>query len=225
MYGKSAIGLADSLDIPATTEDLMNHYPEETETFLKENESEMVKYLDDYYQGKNTKMTRRMFLKEQHSQGNYLPQVITGDDLVQRFYGAFPNIHSTLVDGAESAAKSLNIRTPDIFSRARYFGVPSETKEEKGIIRKAMNFPIQATAANMTKYALVLCKRYIDQHDLNDTVKFFLPIHDELIFAVKEEFAEQWLDIQIGLMEKAGEFVLENTLQKAEGQVSDVWVK
>jgi len=98
-------------------------------------------------------------------------------------------------------------------------------REEKAIHRRAMNFPIQSSSANMTKYAIVLCKRYIEEHDLQDTVKFYLPIHDEAIFVVKEEFAEEWLKIQIRLMEDAGEMVLGHKLQKAEGGISDFWEK
>jgi len=77
----------------------------------------------------------------------------------------------------------------------------------------------------MTKYAIVLCKKYIEEHNLQDKVKFLLPIHDETIFMAREDFAEEWLKIQIKIMEQAGEMILGHKLQKAEGGISDVWQK
>jgi DNA polymerase I-like protein with 3'-5' exonuclease and polymerase domains len=84
---------------------------------------------------------------------------------------------------------------------------------------------IQSGAANMSKYACVLIKKYIENNNLTDKVKFLFAIHDEILVKVKDDFAEEWGKIQMRLMEEAGELVLENNLQKAEGAINSVWTK
>lgn len=81
------------------------------------------------------------------------------------------------------------------------------------------------TAANMTKLAIVYLKKHIEEHDLQDKLKFILPIHDEIQALVRADFAQEGLKIVIDCMEKAGAVVLKNDLQKAEGEVTDVWMK
>jgi len=77
----------------------------------------------------------------------------------------------------------------------------------------------------MMKLAIVNMKKYIEENGLRSSVKFSLPIHDEAVFIVKEDFADKWLEIQQRIMEEAGEFLLDNKLQKSEGKVSTVWTK
>jgi DNA polymerase-1 len=159
------------------------------------------------------------------NKGLFLPDIITGDDLIQRFKNAFPLLNAYLADGAESAVNRQYIRTADIFGRIRFFERPANIKEEKAIFREAMNFPIQGSSAGMTKYACVLIKKKVEAENWQDKVQFVLSIHDEIITFVREDFAEEWLKVMMGLMEQAGEFILENKLQKAEGGLSDVWTK
>jgi len=231
MYGKSAVGLADDLGLFVGVEDLINNFEEEADNYIHNNDDEgtytpeYAAFVHERYKGRFSKTSRKMFLKEEHKSGKWKGDIVTGDDLVERFYKSFPNIRSFLVDGADVAVQKSHIRTPDIFGRIRFFDPPDDIREEKAIHRQAMNYPIQASSANMTKYAIVLCKKYIEENDLQDKVKFFLPIHDEAIFIAVNEFADEWLEIQIKLMEKAGEVVLKNNLQKAEGAVSQTWQK
>ncbi len=80
-------------------------------------------------------------------------------------------------------------------------------------------------SSNMTKYALVLLKKTIEDRKLQDRLKFCLPIHDEIQAIAREDFAKEGLYILIDCMEKAGEIILGNKLQKAEGEISDYWSK
>tara|TARA_R110002012_G_scaffold302565_1_gene503830 strand:- start:629 stop:862 length:234 start_codon:yes stop_codon:yes gene_type:complete len=77
----------------------------------------------------------------------------------------------------------------------------------------------------MTKYAIVLLKKYIEENDLSDKLKFILPIHDEIQALVRADFAQEGHDIVVECMEKAGKVILGNSLQKAEGAITDVWMK
>jgi len=225
MYGKSAIGLARDLDLYENTDDLMEQNQEEVIKTLELYSERYKNHCLENHSGKDNKISKKTFIKLLRSEGLFLPDLITGDDLVQRFKSAFPLLNNYLSDGAESAVIRSWIRTQDAFGRIRFFDKPENIKEEKAIFREALNLRIQAGSANMTKYACVLIKNYIEEHNLKDKVQFVLSIHDEIITFVKSEFAEEWMKIKMSLMEKAGEIILGNKLQKAEGNLSDVWVK
>jgi len=84
---------------------------------------------------------------------------------------------------------------------------------------------IQGLAANMTKYAICLIKNHLVKYNLSDKMKFCLPLHDEVRYIAREDFAEEALKIVVTKMEEAAEFTLGNRLLKAEGEITEVWEK
>ncbi len=224
-YGMSAIGLADGLGLCGTTTDLMEFYKEETSTYMFENHESYQTYCDEYKKGRKSKTAQREFLKQEHEEGRYLPDIVTGDDLVQRFYKAYPKVRQFLLQKGESAKTTLRVANDGPFKRIRFFTAPEYESGFGSIERQAMNFPIQSVGADMTKYAIVLLKKHIEDNGLQDKLQFCLPIHDEIQAIAREDFAEEGLKVLQNCMEKAGEVVLGNRLQKTTGEVSDFWVK
>jgi hypothetical protein len=224
-YGKSAIGLGESLNIPATTGDLIEMYPKERDEFMATNDEEYTNFYKNYKSGRNTNSAKHDFLKQAHKDGRFLPNVATADDLIDRFYSTFPNIYSFLSNCAEQAVIDKYIRTPDPIARVRKFPYPEHEGDKSSIKRAAMNMPIQGSSANMTKYAICIIKNYIEKHNLQDKMKFCLPLHDEIQYIAREDFAEEALRIVISHMEEAAEFILNNKLLKAEGAIENVWCK
>lgn len=225
MYGKSAVGLAEDLDLFISTDDLMEYYEKEVLELIENNHLEFFNFCKQHHNGKDNKISRKAFVKFKRSEGLFLPEEITGDDLINRFRNAFPKLHDYLVSGADRAVMKSYIRTKDYFGRIRFFNPPDSIREEKAIHRAAQNFPIQSGSANMTKYAIARIKKEIEDNNLSDKVAFALPIHDEIVTFAKEEFANEWEKIQMKIMEEAGEFILENNLQKAEGKITNRWSK
>jgi DNA polymerase I-like protein with 3'-5' exonuclease and polymerase domains len=224
-YGKSAIGLAEDLNILLGSTEIYETYPAEVNKYMYYKKAEYLNFINFNYTGKDSLTAKKAFIKQEHSFGRFMPEIVTADDLVNRFYDTFPRIKEVLSGGAERAAIEGFITTKDIFERKRFFGPTDVIKEQKAIIRQAMNYCVQAGGANMTKYAIVIIDKYIEEHNLGHKVQFCWPIHDELLYMVHEDFAEEWLKIQIRLMEEAGEFVLGHKYQKAEGHVTAVWEK
>jgi len=143
-YGKSNIGLGASLNIPATTQDLMFNYPEKVQQHQEDFYEDYLAFCrgtDPDSKGKPNKTNLKNWLKMEHKQGRFLPEVVTADDLIDRFYGAFPNIHSHLAACADEAVNKKFIRTSDPISRIRRFAHPNTSSEENAIRRQAMNFP------------------------------------------------------------------------------------
>jgi DNA polymerase-1 len=81
--------------------------------------------------------------------------------------------------------------------------------------RIAINAPIQGTSADILKLAILDAADFIDENKLSDKVKLLLQIHDELVFEIDEDIAEE---VSEKLMH-----VLENVLSKRE--LSDLPIK
>jgi DNA polymerase I-like protein with 3'-5' exonuclease and polymerase domains len=224
-YGKSAIGLGESLGIPGTTADMISIYKEEYDRYMNDNYEDYKAFYPSFKSGRNSDLARHEWIKGQHKIGKFLPDVVTGDDMIDRVFTALPFMAKFLNESAQEGYQNKYIRTPDIIGRVRRFAFPEFKSDESAIRRASQNFPIQSSSANMTKYAICLIKRYIEEHDLSNKMKFCLPLHDEIRYIVREDFAEEGLKIIIDKMEEAGEFILGNKLQKAEGEITDVWEK
>jgi DNA polymerase I-like protein with 3'-5' exonuclease and polymerase domains len=142
-YGKSAIGLGESLNIPATTKDLLELNPEDVANYMRENIESYQEYCKTYYKGRSSQSSMHDFLKREHKEKRFLPEVTTADDLIDRFYGTFPNIYSYLTNCAEEAVKVNFIKTSDPIQRIRFFAKPNDNSDVNSIRRAAQNFPIQ----------------------------------------------------------------------------------
>jgi DNA polymerase I-like protein with 3'-5' exonuclease and polymerase domains len=225
MYGKSAIGLGESLGVPSSTSELIEEYELEYQNYMLEHDEDYKAFYVGYRSGRNTKGARHEWIKNQHKLGLFLPDIVTGDDLIDRFHNAFPEMAKFLDDSSEEGAVNKHIYTPDVINRVRRFPHPQFSGEESKIRRQAQNFKIQSSSANMTKYAICLLKNHIEANNLQNKMKFCLALHDEIQYIAREDFAEEALELIVSKMEEAGEFILSNTLQKAEGAITDVWEK
>ena len=67
--------------------------------------------------------------------------------------------------------------------------------------RAAINAPLQGSAADIIKKAMIDVDEWIGED--NPNIKMIMQVHDELIFEVKKDFAEEALANVISLMEKA----------------------
>jgi len=67
--------------------------------------------------------------------------------------------------------------------------------------RAAINAPLQGSAADIIKKAMIDVDEWIGED--NPNIKMIMQVHDELIFEVKKDFAEEALTNVISLMERA----------------------
>ena len=103
-------------------------------------------------------------------------------EIIARYFERFPNvnkyIHDTIaqarIDGYVSTMLGRRRYLPDINSRN--FTVRSNAE------RQAINMPIQGTAADMIKIAMIKTQRKVKSEKLK--VKMVLQVHDELVFEV-----------------------------------------
>lgn len=91
--------------------------------------------------------------------------------------------------------------------------------------RMSMNYPIQSTAASITKLACIYVYREIEKQNAFWKVLFPNVIHDQIILEVPEEEKQQWSDIVRYCMEKAGEPFCKTVKLRAEPVVLRRWEK
>ena len=119
------------------------------------------------------------------------------EEYFKRYKGVYAYINDTITKAGENGYVTtlLNRRRylPDIFSsnkNVRAFGE-----------RTAMNTPIQGTAADIIKMAMIKCREFIFEQKL--PVVMLLQVHDELIFECPEEIHKEAAASIAGIMENA----------------------
>lgn len=101
---------------------------------------------------------------------------------IEAYYERYPGVLSYRKEMVERARKNGYVTT--LFNRRRY--LPNIYSENKGLAaeaeRAAINTPIQGTAADLIKKAMVNLKERLRRENLR--AKFLLQVHDELLFEV-----------------------------------------
>jgi DNA polymerase-1 len=70
-----------------------------------------------------------------------------------------------------------------------------------GAERAAINAPMQGTAADIIKKAMIAVSKWMQQLENKNDVAMIMQVHDELVFEIKNEKVEEYVDIINGLME------------------------
>lgn len=110
--------------------------------------------------------------------------VAEADRYIKNYFATYPNIKAFMDDAVESAVKTGYAVTA--FGRRRY--IPELKNSNKNIQafgkRAAMNAPIQGTAADVIKIAMVRVYRRLKEEKLD--ARLILQVHDELIIEASE---------------------------------------
>lgn len=123
------------------------------------------------------------------------------DEYIKTYFARYPKIKEYLDSCKETAKENGYVST--LFGRRRY--IP-ELRSPKANLRAfgervAMNSPIQGTAADIIKIAMVKTEKALAESGLD--AQLILQIHDELIVEASEKDAEKVKDILVSCMESA----------------------
>jgi DNA polymerase-1 len=130
----------------------------------------------------------------------------------QEFYNNYFATFTELAAYIEETKREAERKgyTETMFGRRRYFAgfrspLPYVRAQAE---RMAVNAPIQGTQADLIKLAMVKIDEYIREHGLAEEARMILQVHDELVFEVKKEKAEE-----LGKKFKA---IMESVIPEAE---------
>ena len=121
--------------------------------------------------------------------------------IIEGFYDSFPEIRDFFLSIVEEAKKNGYVST--LLGRRRYLREINDTNYQTREFAKraAMNAPIQGTAADLIKVAMIKVDHALREKGLKS--KMVLQIHDELIFKVYKDEKEEVYNTAKSIMEHA----------------------
>lgn len=149
------------------------------------------------------------------------------EELINKYFAVFPAIKQFLDRNGNFGKQNGYIRTFAPYKRIRRFpqwaGQATEPRDMGAIDRMSRNTPIQGSAGDMTKEAMVRIRQLI--YDKQDEIQMVMAVHDQLDFIVRDDRIEYWSPIITEQMELAGKSIVTNGLLKSDTTTCKVWEK
>ena len=140
--------------------------------------------------------------------------------VIDEYFKAFPGISGLLNAFGRFGVNHGFIMTAKPFNRRRYYDYWEKYRNNDywmgKIERASKNLPIQGSASDIAKLAVILIDRYIKDNKLTNKVKLVAQVHDQITTNVVKEFADEWLLIMDKLMCDAANFVIPGDLLGAD---------
>lgn len=121
---------------------------------------------------------------------------------VDRYFERFPGVLDYMERTRKQAHELGYVET--LFGRRLYLPEinAQNMARRKGAERAAINAPMQGTAADIIKKAMIVVDNWIQRHSA-DTVAMIMQVHDELVFEVDEAAVEHVIPELVKLMAQA----------------------
>ena len=105
------------------------------------------------------------------------------------YFSRYPSVHGYMEAAREKAAEQGYVET--LFGRRLYVSEINSRNamRRKGAERAAINAPLQGTAADIIKLAMLCVDKWLEQSTID--VKMIMQVHDELVFEVADHAVEQ----------------------------------
>jgi len=122
-------------------------------------------------------------------------------DIINEYFNQYTGIKKYMSDAVESAKEKGYVET--ILKRRRYLrDINSANMTVRGFAeRNAINAPIQGSAADLIKIAMIAIQKEIEQQGLAG--KMIMQVHDELVFDVPKQEVEAFKTIILDKMTNA----------------------
>ena len=125
--------------------------------------------------------------------------LLEAKEFIDKYLEVFPGIKEYKDNLIKEAYQNGYVKT--LFNRKR---IIDELNNKNYLIRSsgermALNTPIQGTAADILKMAMIKMQEEIDKHNFN--AKMVIQVHDELVFDVPKNEVEEFIPILKDVME------------------------
>jgi len=144
--------------------------------------------------------------------------VADASQYIKTYFEQYPKVKKFLENVLENARQNGFVET--LYGTRRYINnINSSNKNlQAQANRMAVNTVVQGTAANIIKKVMI---KLYDEFKNNDDIKMLLQVHDELIFEVKDEVSEKYMEKIKEIME--GTIKFEDIKLSANGSVAKNW--
>ncbi len=120
-------------------------------------------------------------------------------ELIEGYFATYPQVKAYMDNAIQRAKEQGYVET--IYGRKRFLAdINSQNSVVRGFAeRNAINAPIQGSAADIIKIAMINIQRRIEKENLN--AKMTMQVHDELNFSVPKDEVEKAKSLVISEME------------------------
>ncbi|MDD3302038.1 MAG: DNA polymerase [Candidatus Gracilibacteria bacterium] len=124
---------------------------------------------------------------------------------IDKFYENYPKVREFFDKVVENCKETGYVET--LFGRKRYIAGINDSNRiiAESAKREAINMPIQGTAADIIKLAMIEIHKFIKENNLKS--KMIMQVHDELVFSVRKSEQE--------ILEKNIKLIMENVLENS----------
>ncbi len=124
-------------------------------------------------------------------------------DYIKKYFERFPGIRDYMDSTKQTARDKGYVET--IFGRRIHFPeIRSSNPSVRAFNERAsINAPIQGSAADVIRRAMIKMELALDSAGLGERVRMLLQVHDELIFEVEDADVERTTPIVVSVMENA----------------------
>ena len=180
---------ADGIDIHRRTASLVNGISEDEVTTDQRRTAKVVNFGIMYGAGP-FRMSQELGIS-----------MVEARNLIENYFKTYPGIKKYMETTLIDARNNGYVKT--LFGRRR--NTKNLMVSNKNIVqseeRAAINMPIQGTAADLIKIAMIRIQDKLDEHQFDS--KMILQIHDELLFEVPENEIDKLSEIVVHEMENA----------------------
>ncbi|MDG5799358.1 DNA polymerase I [Marinilabiliaceae bacterium ANBcel2] len=136
-------------------------------------------------------------------------------NIIDGYFKSFPGVKVYMEKSIRDAREKGYVTT--LFGRKRYLpDINSRNSVVRGVAeRNAINAPIQGTAADIIKKAMVDIYRIMEEKEFNS--KMILQVHDELIFDTVKEELDELKSVVINSMESVCDLSIPLLVESGEG--------
>lgn len=140
-------------------------------------------------------------------------------EYMDTYFERYPNVQSYMEDTRQQATENGYVET--LFGRRLYLpDIKSKNgMRRKGAERAAINAPMQGTAADIIKKAMLAVDTWIEAQQ-NPRIKMTMQVHDELVFEIHQSIVDETTKTLIKLMNDAVELSVPLI---AEAGIGDNW--
>lgn len=123
-------------------------------------------------------------------------------EFIETYFRQLPNVKQ-YIDGTQALARKQGYLTTMYGRRRTFPDLHAGGTQRAAAEREAINMPIQGTAADIIKLAMIDLFRELKQRGLRG--RMILQVHDELVLEVPEDEVEQTSALVVEVMERAAD--------------------
>jgi DNA polymerase-1 len=143
-----------------------------------------------------------------------------GDSVYNAYFTAFPDLDRYFKEVKSQTKRLGYVLINNVTGRKSFFDKATGPHDRD---KRALNAPVQGTAADMTKLAAIKFFRWVEENNKYNEAKLTLLVHDEIMGEVNKEISNIVANEISRCMVEAGKVFCKTIDLKADAAIVDYW--